>query len=381
MEKEQKNPEHVEYSTSRKTAFMPWPYWGVVRVIVVAAIVIGIIAFQIHSASLKAERDAQKAYDEGYKYGYEDGWEWSISDDPLDEYAGEKYAAKFMEGYVSGCKAGLSDISKQGYEASLGNGASYGLDFSYYGGTADSFRYDNVEDYFSDLPPNGAYYGFILEFIDAYSREFSEELFDGNLDGMPSTSMVKDRMDEQYWQGHVDGYLEGLDDGYEKGYAGGYTDGQEENGSKKQTSQESEENLITAEEYLAYREKRIQEENEQFAARQRAARAAKQNPSISNADELVAYWKKRTQEENEQFAARQRAARAAKSMPEDTPKPTQEPAATPPYGKNYHGHVYASATGSKYHYENPCGNGEYHEITWDDVRKQKLEPCGKCVLH
>jgi|GEM_PF-6574322 putative uncharacterized protein M409R len=78
-----------------------------------------------------------------------------------------------------------------------------------------------------------------------------------------------------------------------------------------------------------------------------------------------------------------------KSMPEDTPKPTQEPTpeptpeptATPPYGENYHGHVYASATGSKYHYENPCGSGEYHEITWDDVRKQKLEPCGKCVLH
>ncbi len=78
-----------------------------------------------------------------------------------------------------------------------------------------------------------------------------------------------------------------------------------------------------------------------------------------------------------------------KSTPGDTPNPTQEPmpeptpepAATPPYGENYHGHVYASATGSKYHYENPCGSGEYHEITWDDVRKQKLEPCRKCVLH
>lgn len=346
MEKEQKNPEHVEYSTSRKTAFMPWPYWGVVRVIVVAAIVIGIIAFQIHSASLKAERDAQKAYDEGYKYGYEDGWEWSISDDPLDEYAGEKYAAKFMEGYVSGCKAGLSDISKQGYEASLIHGASYGSDFSYDGGTADFFRYDNVENYFFDLPPNGTYYGFILGFIDAYSREFSEELFDGNLDGMPSTSMVKERMDDLYREGYDYGYDKGYDEGYDEGYGNGYADGQEESGSEKQTSQESEEIF-----------------------------------SISNADELVAYWKKRTQEENERFAARQRAARAAKSMPEDTPKPTQEPAATPPYGENYHGHVYASATGSKYHYENPCGNGEYHEITWDDVRKQKLEPCGKCVLH
>lgn len=209
MEKEQKRLERAERSRSRKAAFMSWPYWGVVRAIIVAAIIIGIIVLRIYGSRRDAEIDAQKAYDEGYEYGYEDGWEWFISDNPLANYAGEEYEVNFMNGYISGCKAGLSDISKQGYEASLSDGASYGLDLSYYGGTSDFFRCDNVEDYFSDLPPNGSYYGFMLEFIDGYSRGFSEKLFDGNLDGMPSTSMVKECMDDRYWEGYVGGYAEG----------------------------------------------------------------------------------------------------------------------------------------------------------------------------
>ena len=42
--------------------------------------------------------------------------------------------------------------------------------------------------------------------------------------------------------------------------------------------------------------------------------------------------------------------------------------------------VYRTATGSKYHYENPCGNGTYYPISLADAERQGLEPCGKCVL-
>ena len=75
-----------------------------------------------------------------------------------------------------------------------------------------------------------------------------------------------------------------------------------------------------------------------------------------------------------------------------TPKPTKTPAATTeptetpasddvPYKENYHGHVYITKTGKKYHYENPCGKGTYYEVSWDKVKSLGLEPCEKCVLH
>lgn len=44
--------------------------------------------------------------------------------------------------------------------------------------------------------------------------------------------------------------------------------------------------------------------------------------------------------------------------------------------------VYYTKTGSKYHYENPCGRGTYYPCTLDEALNEKgLEPCEKCVLH
>lgn len=43
--------------------------------------------------------------------------------------------------------------------------------------------------------------------------------------------------------------------------------------------------------------------------------------------------------------------------------------------------VYYTRTGSKYHYENPCGRGTYYECTLDEALAKGLDPCGKCVLH
>lgn len=43
--------------------------------------------------------------------------------------------------------------------------------------------------------------------------------------------------------------------------------------------------------------------------------------------------------------------------------------------------VYRTKTGKKYHYENPCGNGEYYAVSLDDAIAARLQPCQKCVLH
>lgn len=43
--------------------------------------------------------------------------------------------------------------------------------------------------------------------------------------------------------------------------------------------------------------------------------------------------------------------------------------------------VYVTATGEKYHYENPCGNGTYYPSTLADAKARGLTPCDKCVLH
>lgn len=48
---------------------------------------------------------------------------------------------------------------------------------------------------------------------------------------------------------------------------------------------------------------------------------------------------------------------------------------------NYHGHVYTGGQySSKYHYEADCAGENSHEITWEDVGKRGLKPCGTCVL-
>lgn len=43
--------------------------------------------------------------------------------------------------------------------------------------------------------------------------------------------------------------------------------------------------------------------------------------------------------------------------------------------------VYCTATGSCYHYENPCGNGTYYPISLAQAERSGLRPCKKCVLH
>lgn len=52
-----------------------------------------------------------------------------------------------------------------------------------------------------------------------------------------------------------------------------------------------------------------------------------------------------------------------------------------PGKENYHGHVYTGGDKStKYHYEADCAGKYSHEITWDEVERRGLGPCGTCVL-
>ena len=52
-----------------------------------------------------------------------------------------------------------------------------------------------------------------------------------------------------------------------------------------------------------------------------------------------------------------------------------------PGEENYHGHVYTGGSSSKkFHYEANCAGKNSHEITWEDVTKRNLGPCGTCVL-
>ena len=52
-----------------------------------------------------------------------------------------------------------------------------------------------------------------------------------------------------------------------------------------------------------------------------------------------------------------------------------------PGKENYHGHVYTGGDSSKkYHYEAACAGKYSHEITWEEVERRKLGPCGTCVL-
>jgi hypothetical protein len=52
-----------------------------------------------------------------------------------------------------------------------------------------------------------------------------------------------------------------------------------------------------------------------------------------------------------------------------------------PGKENYHGHVYTGGEYSKkYHYESDCAGKNSHEITWDEVERRGLGPCGTCVL-
>lgn len=52
-----------------------------------------------------------------------------------------------------------------------------------------------------------------------------------------------------------------------------------------------------------------------------------------------------------------------------------------PGKENYHGHVYTGGPYSeKFHYEAQCAGKKSHEITWEEVERRNLGPCGTCVL-
>lgn len=69
------------------------------------------------------------------------------------------------------------------------------------------------------------------------------------------------------------------------------------------------------------------------------------------------------------------------SKPETTKPPTTTKKVTTTVNPDSQVTVYKTATGEKYHYENPCGNGTYYPITLEEAKARGLEPCGKCVLH
>lgn len=71
----------------------------------------------------------------------------------------------------------------------------------------------------------------------------------------------------------------------------------------------------------------------------------------------------------------------------DAPKTCEDCGATEgeslevPGKQNYNGHVYTGGDRSVcFHYEPNCAGKYSHEITWDDVERLNLDPCGVCVL-
>lgn len=68
------------------------------------------------------------------------------------------------------------------------------------------------------------------------------------------------------------------------------------------------------------------------------------------------------------------------AVAEPEPEPQPEPVRTIEHEENYHGHVYATPKGERYHYEADCGGKNSAEIAWDAVDRRGLTPCGTCVL-
>lgn len=67
--------------------------------------------------------------------------------------------------------------------------------------------------------------------------------------------------------------------------------------------------------------------------------------------------------------------------PDDSTQTPSTSAVTPADNGEDGRTVYYTRTGSKYHYENPCGRGTYYPCTLAEAKARGLEPCGKCVLH
>ncbi len=58
---------------------------------------------------------------------------------------------------------------------------------------------------------------------------------------------------------------------------------------------------------------------------------------------------------------------------------TKKVTTTKKANKNNSQKIYRTETGKRYHYENPCGNGSYYEVSYDDAIASGLTPCQKCV--
>lgn len=109
---------------------------------------------------------------------------------------------------------------------------------------------------------------------------------------------------------------------------------------------------------------REKKEAEEAAAAEQAKKEAEEKAAaeqVQKEAEEKAAAEKAQQEAEQQAAAQQ----------------TQETASDSESGRT----VYYTRTGSKYHYENPCGRGTYYPCTLAEAESRGLEPCGKCVLH
>lgn len=65
-------------------------------------------------------------------------------------------------------------------------------------------------------------------------------------------------------------------------------------------------------------------------------------------------------------------------QPEPTPTSTPEPEPTQS-ASNYHGKIYITKTGKRYHYDGNCNGGTYYESTLEEALRRGLTPCEKCV--
>lgn len=131
------------------------------------------------------------------------------------------------------------------------------------------------------------------------------------------------------------------------------------------------------------KERKEAEEKAKLEAEEKAAEEkAKQEAEAKAAEEkarLEAEAKAAEEKAKQEAAAEEEARKKAEAQQNQTTSTvsTQDtPATNSESGRT----VYYTKSGSKYHYENPCGRGTYYPCTLAEAEAMGLEPCGKCVL-
>lgn len=90
----------------------------------------------------------------------------------------------------------------------------------------------------------------------------------------------------------------------------------------------------------------------------------------------------KAKQEAEAKAAEEKARQEAEAQQDQSTSTTSTPDTSTSETSGESGRtVYYTKSGSKYHYENPCGRGTYYPCTLAEAQARGLEPCGKCVLH